>query len=223
MSTVSDRPSYQQVYALLSQRDLRALVDLCEKDRRLWRILWGGLYDAEDNLRWPAIEAVARVLVGWWKAGQEKRVREYIRRLTWSFNDEAGELIWSAPEAIAEIAVAVPELYEPYGDMMISLASEEPLLVPGVLWGIGRLGPKARKAVEHIQDRIVEVFDKGDHKTIGLAAWAMGEAGFGPALPYLEALKGRKEPVRIYFEGEFHERPVGQWAQEAIGKIDNLR
>lgn len=197
------------------------LVDLCEKDRRLWRDLWGNLNEADDSLKWPAIEAVAKVLASWWDAGHKERVREYIRRLTWSFNDEAGQLTWSAPEAIAEIAVTVPDLYKPYADMMIHLASEEPPYVPGVLWGIGRLGPMAKESVESIWDRIVEFFDKGDAKTIGLAAWAMGEATFAPALPHLDALKGRKEPVRIYIEGIFHEKPVGEWAQEAIEEIEN--
>ena len=195
------------------------MVDLCDKNRRIWRVLWGSLNVADDSLKWPAIEAVVKVLERWWNAGHKERVREYIRRLTWSFSDEAGQLIWSAPEAIAELVVAVPELYKPYAEIMINVASEEPPFIPGVLWGIGRLGTRARESLDSISDRIEKIFERGDSGTVGLAAWAMGEAGFSPALLPLEALKSRKEPVGIYIGGEIQEKPVGLWAKEAIEKL----
>ena len=210
----------QQVHDLLLQRDFTALLDLCEEDKRLWRILWSTLYDADEELRWPAIEAVAKVLGRWWRAGYKERVREYIRRLLWSMSDEAGEMGWSAPQTIAEGIACIPELLEPYGSMMIARAFEESTLVTGGLWGVGRLGTMIREAVESSQDVILRVFQTGDTETLGLAAWAMGEVGVKEALPYLEELGSREEPVRIYIQGDFCQKPVGQWAHEAIVKIE---
>ena len=127
---------------------------------------------------------------------------------------------WSAPQTIAEIVVYIPELLEPYGSVMVSRALEEPALVMGGLWGIGRLGRQIKEAVESFQDSVLGVFESENPETLGLAAWAMGEVIFKPALPYLEKLKDWKKPVRIYIDGHFDEKAVGQWAQEAIDKIN---
>jgi len=216
---VTNRSPEQQVYALLLQRDFSKLANLCEKDKRFWRILWATLYHKDENLRWPAIEAVAEVMERWWQAGNKERVREYVRRLLWSMSDEAGEMGWSAPQTIAEIIVSIPELLEPYGSMMISRAFEEPVLIAGGLWGIGRLGTIIREATECSQDKILEVFHTDDFKTLGIAAWAMGEVGLEAALPCLDKLKSCKEMSCIYINSDFCQRPVGQWAQEAIVKI----
>jgi len=201
------------------QRDFLGLLDLCEKDKRFWRVLWATLYSANEQVRWPAIEAVAKVMGKWWEAGQKDRVQEYVRRFLWSLTDEAGEMGWSAPQVIAEIIISVPELIEPYASMMICRALEEPTLVPGGLWGIGRLGVYAREEVESLRDVILSIFGTEDAEILGLAAWAMGEVGFEAALPYLVELRGLKEPSSIYIDSHFHRKTIGQWAEEAIAKI----
>ena len=83
------------------------------------------------------------------------------------------------------------------------------------------MGKLSAEAVEFFQDIVLEVFRSEDAETLGLAAWAMGEAGFKPALPFLERLLERKEKVQIYIKGYFHEKPLGQWAKEAIAKIND--
>jgi len=219
MGKVNKSLPKQQVHDLLLRRDFIGLVELCEEDRRSWRTLWATLYDEDENLRWPAIEAVAKVMERWWQAGQKENVREYIRRLLWSMCDEAGEMGWSAPQTIAEIISAIPELLEPYGSNMIARAFDEPTLVAGGLWGIGHLGTKMKEAVESAQDVILGVFNTGDTEILGLAAWAMGETGLKAALPYLVELTGRKESVQIYINGDFCQKTVDQWAQQAVVKI----
>lgn len=214
-----DRSIKQQVKALLLQRDYGRLLDLCERDRGFWKALRFCLYEIDESQRWPAIEAVAKLMQRWWQAGRGERVREYIRSLFWLLNDESGGIGWNAPQTIAEIIVAIPQLLEPYGGMMIAHTFEEPPLVKGALWGIGRLGKQIKEAVEFSQDVVLEAFESRDPETLGLAAWAMGEVGFAPALPFLEFLKDRGEPVQIYIEGDFYERPLGQWAKDAINKI----
>ncbi len=212
-----------QVKNLLEQRDYERLLDLCEKDRHFWKELKFHLYDVDERLLWPAIEAVGRLMLQWWENGQQGKVREYIRNLFWSIKDEAGGIGWSAPHTIAEIIADIPELIDPYGSVMIAHAFEEPPLVKGGLWGIGRLGKKVADSVEFFQDRILSSFQIEDAETLGLAAWAIGEVGFKPALPFLEKLKERSEPVRIYIKGDFYEKPLEQWAEEAINKISEQK
>ena len=113
----------------------------------------------------------------------------------------------------------IPELLEPYGSMMLARALEEPPLVSGALWGIGRLGKTISRHVEVLKQPVLDTFKSDDPQTLGVAVWAMGEADFPSALPYIKNLVNRSEPARIYIDGRFHEKSVGQWAKEAIRKL----
>ncbi len=215
-----DKTVKQQVKDLLYQRDYDRLVELCEENRKIWTELRFRLFDMDEKIRWSAIEAVAQFMKHLWRQGKTEKVREYMRNLFWSLNDESGGIGWNAPQTIAEMIVNIPELLDPFGSMMIAHTLDEPPLVQGGLWGIGRLGKRAAESVEFFKDLVLAVFQNNDPQTLSLAAWASGEAGFRPALPFLEKLKQRKETAHIYFNGQFHEKQLGQWASEAIDKIE---
>jgi hypothetical protein len=216
-----DKSIKQHVRDLLEQKDKDRLVELCEKDRHFWQELRFRLFDIDETIRWAAIESVGKLMQLWWHKGRKEKVRNYIRTLFWSITDESGGIGWSASQTIAEIIVNIPELADPYGSMMISHTLDEPPLIKGGLWGIGRLGKLAAEAVDFFQDKVLSAFLSEDAETLSLAAWAMGEVGFKAALPFLEKLLDRKEPVRIYVEDGFHEKTLGQWAKEAITKIND--
>jgi hypothetical protein len=217
-STV-DTSIKQTVDALLLQRNTNELLILCQTDERYWRALRLYLYETDENLRWPAIEAIAELMGRWCNEGGTEKVREYIRRLLWLLNDESGGIGWSAPEAIAEMCVRVPELLEPYGHIMISYVLKGQDLLNGSLWAIGRLGKQIKEVLCAYQEKVLAAFDKDDSETLALAAWAMGESEFAPAVPHLKMLKDRKEIVQIYIDGHFQEKSLGNWANEAIAKI----
>jgi len=218
---VMDVSIKQQVTLLLQQRNYEGLLKLCKKDRRFWKALQLCLYETEASIIWPAIETIAKLMKSWWQAGQEEKVREYVRKLLWSLNEESGGIGWNAAQTIAEIIVYIPQLLEPYGSMMIASTLEEPLLVKNSLWSVGRLGKRISQTIRLFQDMLLNVFKNEDHEILGLAAWAMGEIGFVPSLPSLKKLTDRKEPVCIYIDGNFLEKTLGVWAKEAIIKIDN--
>lgn len=210
----------QTIDALLLQRDGNELMDLCQTDERYWRALRLYLYETDEDLRWPAIEAVAGLMARWWHEGSTEKVREYVRRLLWLLNDESGGIGWSAPEAIAEIIVHIPELLEPYGYMMISYVLKgQGLLNNGSLWAIGRLGKRIKEVLCEYQVKVLAAFDSNEPETLGLTAWAIGESDFAPAVPHLVRLRDRKEKVRIYIDGQFQEKSLGVWSNEALDKI----
>jgi len=209
----------KEVKDLLKQRDYDRLLNLCEKDEHFRKELHFHLYGIDERFLWPAIEATGKLMHRWWQSGRENKVREYIRNLFWSITDESGGIGWSAPQTIAEIIANIPILLDPYGSMMVAHAFEEPSLVRGGLWGIGRLGKEVADSVNFFQDRVLAAFHIDDAETLGLAAWAMGEVGFKPALPFLERLTDRRETIRIYIKGDFYEKPLGQWAEEAMKKM----
>jgi hypothetical protein len=208
-----------RVRELLEQKEYDYLVDLCVIDRHAWQEVRFRLYDTNERIRWAAIEATAKLMKRWWQLKQMEKVRDFIRNLFWSMSDESGGIGWSSPQTIAETIANIPDIFDPYGCMMIAYSIEEPPLLKGGLWGIGRLGKMLSDAIGFFQGKILAVFENDDPEILGLAAWAMGEVGFRPALPSIEKLRKRVEPVRIYMEGDFSEKPLCQWAEEAIKKI----
>ena len=210
----------QMVEDVLLRRDFVELIRLCQTDRRFWGALRLYLYETDEDLRWPAIEAVAQLMQKWWHEGNREKVREYIRGLLWQLNEESGGIGWSAPEVIAETVASIPELLEPYGSIMLASASKEEALLDGSLWAIGRLGKQISKAITFSKDKVFAAFDSDSPETLGLFAWAMGEAGVTSAAEPLARLKDRGEPVRIYIDGHFQEKSLGEWANEAIVKIE---
>jgi hypothetical protein len=214
-----DKSVRKHIRELLENRDYDRLVDLCEADRNYWKEVRFRLYEIDEKLRWPAIETFAKIMKKWWESGREKKVREYIRNLFWSINDESGGIGWNAPQTIAEIIANIPVLIDPYGSMMIAHTIEEPPLVKGCLWGIGRLGEKMAESVDFFKEKLLSVFQSDDVEILGLAAWAMGEVGYKPAVPFLEKLRGNKENVSIYIKSDFQRKSVEQWAEYAISTI----
>jgi len=208
-----------QVKELLEEKEYDHLVDLCVIDRHAWQEVRFRLYDTNERIRWAAIAATAKLMKRWWQLKQMEKVRDFIRNLFWSMSDESGGIGWSSPQTIAETIANIPDIFDPYGCMMIAYSIEEPPLLKGGLWGIGRLGKMLSDAIGFFQGKILAVFENDDPEILGLAAWAMGEVGFRPALPFIEDLRKRNEPVRIYMESDFSEKPLCEWAEEAIKKI----
>lgn len=209
----------QVVADLLRKRKIEYLIDLCEKDRHYWHEVRFRLYDLDEKIRWTAIQTVASLMHLWWQSGKEDKVRQYIRTLFWSMTDESGGIGWSAPQTIAEIVFQIPEIIDPYGRMMIAYSLDEPPLVKGGLWGIGRLGKMISESVGLFKEKVIATFSVDDYETLGLASWAMGEACYPPAAPFIEKLQSSAEVVRIYMENGFLEKPLGQWAREALAKL----
>ena len=219
MVDLMGKPVKKTVKDLLIAREHGTLLDLCEQDRHFWQEVRFRLYDLDERIRWSAIETTAKFMERWWQSGRQEKVRIYIRTLFWSMNEESGGIGWSSPQTIAEIIMHIPELIDLYGSMMIAHSIEEPPLMKGGAWGIGRLGTKIAASVEVFREKVLAVFQEDDCETLGLLAWAMGRTGFSPAMPYLEKLLQRKCPVTIYIDGVFCKKPLGQWAGEAIRLI----
>ena len=218
-SNSNDKMVKQQVRALLAEKKFDRLLELYEEDRRVRKALRLRLYDADEAVRLAAIETMGKIMGRLWNRGEHEKVLEYVRSQTWTITEESGGIGWSAPETIARIIVNIPELMDPHGRVMISRALEETPLVQCGLRAIGRLGGLAAATLDFFRKEIAEIFKSEDIVTLALAAWAMGEAKFRPALPDLEKLVERGEPVRLFVGGSWMEQPLGGWAAEAVDKI----
>jgi hypothetical protein len=122
---------------LLADRDLAGLATWINQSRNPAAVLVSLLFVHDDLLRWRAIEALGKLVGG--KADDDPEiVRDHVRRLFWSMNDESGSIIWNAPEAIAEILANAPELIREYSLKLLSFLQEEPF-ERGSHWAVARL------------------------------------------------------------------------------------
>jgi hypothetical protein len=209
-----------QIDNLLRERNFESLVRLCEKERHAWQEVKYRLYSLDEVIRWSAIETTGKLMEYWWKKGDEEKVRVYIRTLFWSMNDESGGIGWSSPQTVAEIISNIPEIIDPYGSMMIAHCIDEPPLIKGCLWGIGRLGVLIADSVEFFKNQIFEIFNSQDPEIIGLACWAMGRTKFILSKSYVEKNIFIDNQIKIYINGKFIEKPVSFWAKEALANFE---
>ena len=83
-------------------------------------------------------------------------------------------------------------------------------------------GRRIAETVDLFEEKILAIFRGDDAEILGLASWAMGEAGFYPRLALLKEIVFRREPVRIYMDGDFHEKTLGRWVRRSHGQ-NNIR
>ena len=104
-----DRNDLRQI---LMTRDWDKLGSVQARDGRLFRLL-GAFYVHEDHLlRWRSIEVTGLLCRMRAEEGDTARSKQIIQQMFWSMNDESGNLIWCAPEVIAEVLANVPKLAE---------------------------------------------------------------------------------------------------------------
>ncbi|MHC4597994.1 MAG: DVU0298 family protein [Planctomycetota bacterium] len=125
----------------LLARDLDGLAAWARRGERLVTTLFSLLLDADELVRWRAIEGFGRVASVLAEEDPE-RVREILRRILWAMNDESGGLLRHGPEAVAEILVRVPALIPEYAPLLPSFLTEEPF-ERGAHWAVARVASVA--------------------------------------------------------------------------------
>nr|WP_315990079.1 DVU0298 family protein [Desulforamulus aquiferis] len=145
-------------------------------------------------------------------------VRELIRRLLWSMNDESGSAGWSAPEAIGEIIYHHPKAFGEFVPVVVN-ASGEDIFHRGILWTLGRIGQADPLLVIGYIPLLTNFLANPRPEVRGYAAWALGEIGVKAALPTVQGLIDDKEKLEVYQNRELFIKSVDELAKEAIAKI----
>jgi len=122
---LSNRTDKKEIRNYLADRDFDSLLRWASSVRNPNRLLLSLAYDADEVIRWRAIEAIGRV-AKFKSATDIAGVRDLIRRLLWLMNDESGGISWTAPETIGEILVNVPSLIQEFGELLPAFFHEEP-------------------------------------------------------------------------------------------------
>lgn len=191
-----ERRAFEEVFALAGERSLvRAVVSL--------------LYDPEELLRWRAVSALGRLAVV-----LPDQLRLVVRRLLWTLNDESGGIGWTSAPALGEIGRHAPEVL---GDAARIVAHylEDPTLLPGVLWAIGRLAPAFPRETGEVAPELRGLLGAAEPLVRAQSARALGFAGDDADRGPLAALAGDAAGATIYVDDDLVTATVGQWAAAA--------
>lgn len=221
MAPFSETVMKKRLRELLEHQRLDEIADLAAGSRRVLGLLISLTYDRDPLIGWRAVEAMG--------AATERMadddpdcVRDHLRRLYWLMSEESGGICWRSPEAMAEIAARRPDLHSDYVRIVVSLLyemAEEDLghFRPGILWGIGRLGPLAEKELEAVLPSVKACLDHPDPQVRGLAVRCLGRCGRNEILTAREDLLADEAPVTLYENGQLTDCRVCQLMRRELG------
>lgn len=187
-------------------------------DRRVIRALLSLLYDADDFVRWLAIEAIEQV-AGMLADDDPEKVRELVRRLLWNLNDENGCTPWGSAGAVGAIAARRPDLFGGYMSILYPY-HEDDSLAPEIIWAVGMVGPARPELVREYIPFLLTALGNPGAVIRGYAAWAVGMLNLPEACTELKRLTGDPAPVAVYQGGGRYLRStVADLAVDSIGRI----
>lgn len=202
-------------HALLAG-DYERISAMALEDKRTFSKLVALAYNKDDLLCWRAIEAMgvaARVVA----VENRETVRNVAQRILWSAREESGGMGWSAPELLAEIAVAAPRYFPDIPPIIVSLHSEdeEKVFLKGVLRAVGRMGEAGITGIADCDELVIKSLGHEDPAVRGLAVWAAKRAGID-ADETISRMTGDDGELRLYEDGELVQTTVGALAREAL-------
>ncbi|MBI5869853.1 MAG: hypothetical protein HZB44_02680 [Actinobacteria bacterium] len=196
--------------------DYERIAALAQDDKRTFSKLVALAYNKDDLLCWRAIEAMgvaARAVA----VENREAVRNVVQRILWSAREESGGMGWSAPELLAEIAIAAPRYFPDIPPIIVSLHSEdeEKVFLKGVLRAVGRMGEAGITDIADCDELIRKSLEHDDPAVRGLAVWAARRAGVN-ADETIGGMTGDEGELRLYENGELVQTTVGALAREAL-------
>jgi HEAT repeat protein len=141
-----------------------------------------------------------------------------VKRLYWSLNDESGGIGWMSAPALGEIGRRAPQLISQCVRPLVRYL-DEPFLLAGALWAIGRLAPAYPAETREVVPEVSLCCATDDPAVRAHAAFALGEVGDGRARPALAGLVDDERPARVYLDGQLVTKEVRAWAGEALARL----
>jgi hypothetical protein len=193
---VSNITHKTKVKKLLIQRDLDGILHWANTTRNPQRVLFSLVYDANELVKWRAIEATGKVAVILAKKGYEK-IRNLIRQQLWLMNDESGGLGWHSPEIIGEILVNVPPLIYEYGQLLMAFFKEEPF-ERGSHLAVYRVASINPKLYAYKTKDLIASLNQPDKYIQAYTILALGEIDSGQVKKVEKSFSNDTEKIQIY-------------------------
>lgn len=187
---------------LLEARDRDGLLEWADgRKKGMTALLALLLYETDELLRWRCVEGMGLLARDLAPRGLEQ-IRDIIRRLLWTMNDESGNVGWFAPEAIGEILAGVPRLTREFANLLPNFLVEEPF-ERGTHWAMVRVAdlagdiPAVQKMLEEGREVLVQSLSDEDAFTRAHAALALRRLGRLTGAP-AAALQNDQAPLTVY-------------------------
>jgi len=202
--------SKEQFLTLLKEGKTNLLADLVALRKGSLRYLNRLLYHPEDLVRWRAVEAMG--LVAQRLAGEEpEAVRNIIRNLLWTINEESGGIGWSSPHCLGEIIYRLPDMFGEFASIIISFVDEQ-MLRRGVAWAAGRIAQARPGLVREEAPRLMVFLGDPDPVVRGYTLRFLYIIGEKPDFGIYPGLKDDPGVVPLYENGSLRETTVAHLA-----------
>ena len=153
------------------------------------------LFDHDPLVKWRTVQALGRICE--FKAADDPEwVKTIIRHLLSGMNDESGNLIRVAPEALAEIFLRLPELTDQYAEIVIANHDLEPFQA-GVHHFMARLAPEKPQLLKKYYHVLLQSLQNSDPQIRLFAAVALKHAGLQFEAQFVHLISDT-EVVEIY-------------------------
>jgi len=186
---------------LLEARDHESLIQWADgRKKGLTALVSILLYETDELMRWRCVEGMGVIARDLAPRGLEQ-IRDIIRRLLWTMNDESGNVGWFAPEAIGEILANVPRLAREFAGLLPNFLVEEPF-ERGTHWAMVRVAdlvgesPTVTKMLEDGEAVLVQSLEDEDAFTRAHAALALRR--LGRLAGATAALENDRAPFTVY-------------------------
>jgi hypothetical protein len=185
------------------------------------------LYSPDDRLRFQAALDLGGYAEEQWNSNPDG-VRELLRRLSWSLNEESGATGWGAPEAIGEISARIPEMEKLYGSVFPGYLSHEEVFLDnavldtGALWAIGRLGPGSSADVPALDLDLPRFLASESASVRGAAVFAVDRLGRSTLQGAVSGLVSDEAQLVLPIDGAVRELTVAELARAAMTTFDSV-
>jgi hypothetical protein len=205
---------------LLQTRDLAGIRGWAKRESGAFRSLQALLFEPDELLRWRAIEALGLAAAAFAESDLEP-VRNLVRRLLFSLNEDSGMAGWHSPEAIGEILAQAPALIDEYGSILASYLHRPPF-ERGAHWAVARMAAVGPEGLKKCSGELAASLSSDDPYLRGLAVRALAALDLAQVRDSLAQLRDDPALLTLYdFEsGELKETTVGELAQTARAALD---
>lgn len=212
--TVARRKAYLK--GLLADQNWAGLRTWVIEERSPLRILLPLFHDNDPLIRQRTVEAL-RCLSAEKAETNLEYLRNLVRRLFWTMNDESGNHVRMAPEAIGEILVNAKQLISEYIKQLFSFIEEEPFQ-RGVHRAIARIAEVDPTAVRKYAGRLAVSLDSPDPYIRSSAIMALKHIDITRFYDKIGELSNDQTEIEIYDynSGEFQRITVGEIAASVV-------
>lgn len=223
----------KSIHHALESNDLNAIASMAIKNRKAISLLVRIAYDKDTLIGWRAIKAVGLIAEGL-APNDPEFLRELIRKLLWSLNDESGGIGWAAPELIGEVIASSPQSFkELIPPLTQAFDAEEATFRPGVVYALGRIAETAPEIAAQYQRIIISSLVERSALTriYGLMLierlWHAAQKNGFWSPEYISRIKhviarltSDKEEAWVYDENNFENVMVGEYALSLNKKLN---